>query len=329
MQFRRELVFKLAALCAEEPRLVPRVVRLQAIARGVAVRSFFLRSAAAAAAAAAATSTGEAGAQGRGDAQGLSGQGSKSMEGGMVSPNMSPIASPVLGKGGGRVLAEPPTSPISMHQGALYLKGGGGKGGERGEGGGRPALPEGTPHGGQANGVGGGGGGGSSGVGRERGGDSLDSSAASLSWADSSLSVSPGRGAGRGAGRGGGGGGGGVRSARSPAQRSDGWSPNKSRKSAKSPLRSSSSFSAGLKLPNIPSSAKPILAHVAQVCVCLYLCLRLRLCGVSVWPLKCQKRPSCVKRDLLTTCVSLVCVACLACLCSHHVLISYACPRSQ
>jgi hypothetical protein len=188
----------------------------------------------------------------------------------MVSPNMSPIVSPVLGKGGGRMLTEPPTSPISMHQGALYLKGGGGNGGERGGGrlvGGRPALPEGTPHGGQANGVGGGG----------RGEDSLDISAASWSCADSSLSVSPGRGARREAGLGGGGGGGGsgVRSARSPARRLDGWSPNKS---AKSPLRSSSSFSTGLKLPNIPSSAKPILAHVAQVCACLYLCL----CGVSV-----------------------------------------------
>jgi hypothetical protein len=262
--FRRELVLNLAALCAEEPQLVPRVVRLQAIARGVAVRSFFLRSATAAA-----TSTGEACTQGMGDAQGLSGQGSESMEGGgMVSPDMSPIASPVLEKGGGRMLSEPPTSPISMHQGALYLKGGGGKGGERGGGGvvgGRPALPEGTPHRGQANGVGGGG----------RGEDSLDISAASWSCADSSLSESPGRGARRGAGRSGGGGGSGVRSARSPARRSDGWSPNKS---AKSQLRSSSSFSAGLKLPNIPSSAKPILAHVAQVCVCLYLCL----CGVSV-----------------------------------------------
>jgi hypothetical protein len=130
--FRRELVLNLAALCAEEPQLVPRVVRLQAIARGVAVRSFFLRSATAAA-----TSTGEACTQGMGDAQGLSGQGSESMEGGgMVSPDMSPIASPVLEKGGGRMLSEPPTSPISMHQGALYLKGGGGKGGARGGGGG-------------------------------------------------------------------------------------------------------------------------------------------------------------------------------------------------
>jgi hypothetical protein len=31
-----------------------------------------------------------------------------------------------------------------------------------------------------------------------------------------------------------------------------------------SPLRSSSTFSKGLKLPNIPSSVKPILSHVAE-----------------------------------------------------------------